>query len=119
MPDFSAAKARLEATLAELQGRQASISRDLDEPQSADWDDRAIEREDDEALERQAILVSAEIASVKRALSRMRKRTYGRCVRCDAQISPDRLEARPEAALCIACAARVELTSPHARRPLA
>ena len=58
MPDTEAAKARLEAQLAELEQRQERI---------ADG-------------------------------------TYGECVRCGEDIAPARLEARPEAALCIDCA---------------
>jgi DnaK suppressor protein len=60
--------------------------------------------EDDASLEAQAALVTREIASVKRALTRIESGTYGLCVRCGEEISPKRLEARPEAALCITCA---------------
>ena len=45
-----------------------------------------------------------EIASVQRALGRIEDGTYGTCVRCGEEIAPERLEARPEAALCISCA---------------
>jgi RNA polymerase-binding transcription factor DksA len=41
---------------------------------------------------------------VKRALARIADGTYGECVRCGGDIAPARLEARPEAALCIDCA---------------
>jgi RNA polymerase-binding transcription factor DksA len=101
MTDFSAAKAKLEAQLAELEGRQAHIERDLDEPA-----ERAVEREDDDALEGQAALVTREISSVKRAISRIEDGEYGVCVRCGGDIAPARLDARPEAALCIACASK-------------
>jgi RNA polymerase-binding protein DksA len=104
MPDVSRAKARLESALAEMEGRLTNIARDLDEPPNPDWDEFAIEQEDDEALEHQGALVEKEIASVKRALGRIEDGTYGTCVRCGEQIAPDRLEARPEAALCIDCA---------------
>lgn len=104
MPDLAAAKARLEASLAELEARLATLARDLSEPPSADWDELAIEQEDDDALEGQAILVEREIASVRRALGRIEDETYGICVRCGDDIAPKRLQARPEAALCIGCA---------------
>lgn len=45
-----------------------------------------------------------QIASVDRALERIAAGTYGECVRCGGEISPARLEVRPEAALCIDCA---------------
>ena len=104
MADSSRARARLEASLAELEARLTNISEDLSEPPDPDWDEQAIAQEDDEALERQATLVEKEIASVNRALSRIDDGTYGTCVRCGEAIAADRLEARPEAALCIGCA---------------
>jgi len=45
-----------------------------------------------------------EVAAVDRALERMRDGTYGTCSRCGRPIAPARLEARPEAELCIDCA---------------
>ena len=104
MPDVAAAKSRLQAQLAELGPRFANIVSDLDTPADRDWDDHAIEMEDDEALEGQGALVEREIASVKRALARIEDGSYGICVRCGEPIGAARLEARPEAALCIDCA---------------
>ena len=104
MPDLAAFKARLEAQLAELEGRKGRIAEDLSEPLNRDWDEQAIEKEDDASLEGQGALVEREIASVKRALARIEDGTYGECVRCGADIAPARLDARPEAALCIDCA---------------
>jgi RNA polymerase-binding transcription factor DksA len=104
MPDLAATRLRLQASLAELEARLANVARDLSEPPSADWNEMAVEQEDDEALEHQGALIESEIASVRRALSRIADGSFGQCVRCGAQIAPDRLEARPEAALCIDCA---------------
>ena len=104
MPDLAAAKVRLQASLTELEGRLTNIARDLDQPPDRDWDEQAIEIEDDEALEHQAALVEKEIESVQRALGRIEDGTYGTCVRCGEPIAPERLDARPEAALCIHCA---------------
>ena len=104
MPDIAAARTRLQASLAELEDRLAHIARDLADTPDRDWAEQAIEIEDDEALEHQASLVEAEIASVKRALGRITDGIYGTCVRCGEEIAPARLEARPEAALCIDCA---------------
>jgi len=98
------AKARLEASLVELEARLTNISRDLAEPPDPDWDEQAIAQEDDQALEHQGSLIEQEITSVRRALGRIEDGTYGICVRCGEKISPERLKARPEAALCIACA---------------
>jgi RNA polymerase-binding transcription factor len=108
MPDPTAAKARLEAQLAELEARQGHIAEDLAEPLSADSAEQATEKESEVALEGQGALVAREIASVKRALARIEDGTYGECVRCGEDIAPARLDARPEAALCIDCARQAE-----------
>ena len=104
MTDIEPPRARLEDMLAELQGRGQRIEEDLDDPLDPDSSERAVEMEDDISLEGEAALVAREIASVKRALARIDDGSYGTCVRCGEEISPARLEARPEAALCIDCA---------------
>lgn len=106
MVNADAAKARLTQLLAELEGRQQRIAQDLAEPLNPDSSEQAVEMEDEASLEAQAALVAREIASVDRALLRIEKGTYGECVRCGDRIVPKRLEARPEAALCIFCAIR-------------
>ena len=104
MPNTDATKALLEAQLAELKQREDRIAQDLAEPLNADSSEQAVEIGDDASLEGQATLVAQEIASVHRALLRVENGTYGECVRCGAEIDPKRLEARPEAAMCISCA---------------
>ena len=104
MPNTDAIKAQLEAQLAELQERQQRIARDLAEPLNADSSEQAVEMEDDASLEAQGSLIAREIGSVNRALLRIENGTYGECVRCGDEIAPQRLEARPEAALCFDCA---------------
>ena len=104
MIDIAAVEARLKVQLGELERRRESIAGDLAEPLYADSSDRAVEMEDDASLEAQAALVTREIASVERALLRIEHGTYGSCARCGENIPIARLEARPEAALCIACA---------------
>lgn len=104
MPNTAAAKTRLEAQLTELESRAARIAEDLAEPLNPDSSEQAVEMEDDDTLRGEGALVAKEIASVKRALARIEDGTYGECVRCGEEIAPARLEARPEAALCIDCA---------------
>ena len=106
MPHTDAARARLTQQLAELEGRQQRLAEDLSEPLNPDSSEQAVEMEDDASLEAQAALVSREIASINRALLRIENGTYGECVRCGDAIAPKRLDARPEAALCISCASR-------------
>jgi RNA polymerase-binding transcription factor DksA len=104
MADTAAPKARLEAQLVELKGRQGRIAEDLAVPLNPDFSEQAVEMEDDASLEGQAALIARQIASVQRALTRIEDGTYGECIRCGEQIAAERLEARPEAALCIRCA---------------
>lgn len=104
MADTAAAKAKLEAQLEELEARLKRIADDLSEPLNPDSEEQASEMQDDATLEGEGALVTREIGSVKRALARIEDGTYGECVRCGGDIAPARLDARPEAALCIDCA---------------
>lgn len=106
MSDTAEAKTRLEVQLAELTARLDRIGEALAEPLNPDFSEQAVEMEDDASLEGQGALIAREIASAQRALARIESGTYGECVRCGTQIAPGRLEARPEAALCIECASR-------------
>lgn len=108
MPDITAAKARLEAQLTELKGRLSRIETDLDEPLNADLPEQATEMQDDDSLGGQAELIARRIASNERALDRIENGTYGICAICGTEIPEGRLEARPEASLCIGCASRNE-----------
>jgi len=57
-------------------------------------------------------LVKANLAKgldqVKRALSRLRRGSYGKCEKCAAKIDEKRLEAFPEATLCLKCESKAE-----------
>ena len=46
-----------------------------------------------------------QIAAVDRALSKFRQGTYGLCDNCGQPIAPARLEALPQASLCLSCKA--------------
>ena len=104
MTDSIAVRTRLETRLAELEQRQARLMADLDEPHDPDSSEQAVQKEDDDALETQSFLVAGEISSVRRALMRIEKGTYGACALCGGAIAPARLAVRPEASLCIDCA---------------
>ena len=47
----------------------------------------------------------ARLSAVEAAIVRVEDGTYGRCERCGRPIAPERLEARPDVATCVACAA--------------
>ncbi|MBS0126735.1 TraR/DksA family transcriptional regulator [Thetidibacter halocola] len=97
-------KLRLIERLHELGIRLEDIDKDLDQPHSKDWEDMAIEREGEEVLERLGESGLAEIGRIRSALARMAKGEYGICQSCGGEISQARLEAVPDAPLCINCA---------------
>jgi len=53
-----------------------------------------------------ALLAQAErsLVEIDAALERVDAGSYGRCVGCGRPVGPDRLQARPAAAQCLACA---------------
>ncbi|MHB1016917.1 MAG: TraR/DksA family transcriptional regulator [Coriobacteriia bacterium] len=66
----------------------------------ADQGSATFARELDMTLEERA---RESLARIDRALARIADGTYGVCVRCGKQIAAERLEAMPEAELCISC----------------
>lgn len=50
----------------------------------------------------------AVLAAIDGALQRVENGTYGKCVNCGRNISPERLEALPYAELCIDCKREAE-----------
>ena len=63
----------------------------------------AFELEKRMALERQ---LNDSIAEVERALGKFQAGTYGKCEQCGREIETERLEARPQAKLCMTCKAK-------------
>lgn len=49
------------------------------------------------------------LAKIEIALSKIDRGVFGNCEECDESIGKKRLEARPEAELCIVCAEKAEL----------
>jgi DnaK suppressor protein len=78
---------------------------DQDPGDSADGVSRAMDGN------RLAVLEVREREALRRissALYRMNQGSYGRCISCGAAIDPGRLEAIPEAVLCLQCAKRAQ-----------
>jgi RNA polymerase-binding transcription factor DksA len=61
-----------------------------------------------ERAQAQSLLARADarLVEIDAALRRIADGSYGMCARCGRAIAAERLDARPEAALCVACAAR-------------
>lgn len=71
---------------------------------SADSEERSIECENDEVLDRLAEATTQELAQVRRALDQMDRGRYGICSICEQPITHARLRAMPEATECGPCA---------------
>ena len=104
MPDIDGLKTRLTAQLVELQRREEELSAELTAPLSPDLSEQAVELEDDDPLGGRIAILDEQIRSVRGALARIDAGSYGECVSCGEKIATKRLEAEPDAALCIACA---------------
>jgi RNA polymerase-binding transcription factor DksA len=111
--DPGVARARLTAALDEAIAQVAVLTADLE----GIFDASASVATDDEhdpegvtiAFERAqvaALLTAARerVAEVERALERVDLGSYGACERCGSPIDPARLEVRPFARTCVACA---------------
>ncbi len=106
MTTLAERRAKLEARLKELEERRENISDELVSHDSADWDELAIEREEDEVLEDMGNAANQEIRMIQAALARMDEGEYGYCVECGAKIAEERLTILPATPFCASCAAK-------------
>ncbi len=97
-------KASLEVKLQSLLERATEIENALSAPGNSDWEDKAIEMENNDALTGISTVTNLEIREIKLALSRIESGHYGICSDCGIPISKERLDAIPYATTCIACA---------------
>jgi len=92
------------ARLATLGARLEQVERDLGQPHDPDSSEQAVEREGEEAEAALGEAVLTEIAAIRAAITRIDDGSYGRCVTCGQDISPQRLAAIPAASRCFDCA---------------
>lgn len=102
--DVAKYKERLEERLKELDVRLHRIEDDLDAEVSADFEDRATEREGDETLEGLGMSGVEEMRRIRAALDRIKAGTFGVCAECGETILSERLDIVPHASLCRNCA---------------
>ncbi|MCO6186736.1 TraR/DksA family transcriptional regulator [Rhizobium sp. L1K21] len=103
MDNIAVYENKLKARHAELDKRLHKIETDLDQTPNPDSEERATERENDEVLEGLGVQGQTELKAIEAALKRIEDGTYGTCVRCGNEISAERLDAVPHAALCRDC----------------
>jgi RNA polymerase-binding transcription factor DksA len=97
-------RAQLQERLEVLLKRVGAIQRDLRRPSDRDWQERAIELENDDVLEGLDEASRSEVARIRAAMRRLDAGTYGLCERCGAQISASRRAAIPSTTVCVGCA---------------
>lgn len=99
------ARAKLQARRTQLVAQVGKIESHLARPLEPDSQERSLQTENDEVLQRLDDAGRSEMASIDAALRRLDEGTYGACTRCHAAIPTARLIAMPHAELCIGCAA--------------
>ena len=103
MVDAETIRKQLVARKEELQTLLEKLEDVLDDPKSRDFSEHATESEFDEVYESQGRAGLKEIEAIDAALNRYEEGTFGICVKCGNEISSERLEAVPYAAMCRNC----------------
>lgn len=98
----------------ELKKRIKGIKKSLTKQKSKDWEEAAVESENDEVLEGIYTESSRELLQVNHALQRILQEEYGECEECGEEINPKRLKIMPYTTLCIKCAQLLEYKYKHA-----
>ena len=80
-----------------------SLLKELRQQSVGDVIDAALDSAQDEISSQLAEVESRELASIEKALERMRDGAFGKCEECDKAIPMARLNALPYATLCIEC----------------
>jgi RNA polymerase-binding protein DksA len=97
---------RLTARRADLTQRLERINLDMRhvrKPLDADFEEQAVERENDEVLDALSETLRTELAQIEAALGRLDSGNYGICQVCGREIPAARLEALPYASHCVDC----------------
>lgn len=93
----------------EVTQRMKNIEKDIrHEDLSADWNEQATERENDEVLESLGNAADRELANINAALQRIEDGSYFYCEECGDDIPAARLELLPFSTLCVSCAEDLE-----------
>lgn len=110
---YDKAKQKLEELKAELDNRISEIKKSLTGTRSKDWEEAAVEAENDEVLEEIYAEAQAELMQVQFALKRIDNNEYEDCAECGEEINKQRLEIMPYTTLCIKCAQKLEMQHTH------
>jgi RNA polymerase-binding transcription factor DksA len=74
------------------------------QPSERDSEERAVELENAEVLQKLDHQIAEEIQLLRKAIGRMDSGSYGTCTTCGKNISKERLKALPQTPTCANCA---------------
>ena len=97
-------KSALIARRDEIMSDLLKIEDQLDDPADEDWEEAAIEAQDDQVLEGLGQAGQAELRRIEAALDRIEQDEYGICVKCGDVIEARRLDLLPDTPFCANCA---------------
>ena len=110
--DFKILQAQLKAEYKrlaeELEQLQASASSADERREGSPFGKREEEATETLELEKRLAMenrIRQEMVGIEHALDKFKKGTYGTCDNCGKPIAPERLEALPQASLCMDCKA--------------
>lgn len=103
MIDVKFYEQKLNDRLKYLHAQMRAIEDRLDDQPNQDWEENAVEHEEDEVLEDLGNMDQTEVRGINAALVRAKAGTYGICVTCEDEISKQRLDAVPHTPFCKEC----------------
>ena len=110
---FNLLRSRLEheqkRLIEELEQSRASAPSVQERREGSPFGKREEEATESFELEKRLVLekrITDQLAEVERALAKFEEGTYGSCDNCGKPIDPARLEALPQASLCLNCKAQ-------------
>ena len=105
---FEKQEKKLKKLRKELTKRIQSLKTSLTSTRSKDWEEAAVEGDNDEVMEGIYSESAQELLQVEHALRRITQGEYGECEECGAEINKKRLKIMPFTSLCIKCAQQLE-----------
>ncbi len=109
MYDLKEIQNELTARRMKLLGREERLESDIRHKEGAleaDFEEQAVQQENDQVLDALDSITRAEITEIDSALGRIRSGTFGVCTSCGQSIEHARIRAMPTADRCISCAAK-------------
>lgn len=108
MKDYEDIRRELVSKREEMLGRLSAITQDvghqLSQPLDPDFEEQAVERQNEEVLDALDSAARRELVQIERALERMERGEYAVCAVCGDPIPLPRLRAVPYTDRCVDCA---------------